>query len=438
MAGLKIQLKNIKAINNADIELADITVLAGVNASGKSTIAKYVHALLVANHKFDEFSNLFALHESGFDVLLPPLVDILTVFRRNKSCEKAIKSFVAIFKEMGMLRPESVSVMIADMKSALRDEMVSKRIAEDARILSNLNRVLKKEFKTFDDLLNFFEMKEGDYKRSLKKIKDPSYKFPYYSLCLDLLAAEGRKVFVDKEASVKITDDGVMICDSKASVDVRHPLYSPYRSIYIADPSSSRPKRDGDWVEIGKTSYRIAKDNEISLISREKQWKSILAKTWAGHFEESKASNAHDEGWVFVQKGVDHPIRFAECAEGIKSLSGLDFIDKLNLLDSGTLLIVDEPEVHLHPQWIVEYARMIISMVKEQHVRVLLTTHSPYLVRALRNLSVGELDEGQLCFYVAEKTGRQERFDYRKLGTNIAPIFKIFNVALEEIAYVQE
>ena len=100
-------------------------------------------------------------------------------------------------------------------------------------------------------------------------------------------------------------------------------------------------------------------------------------------------------------------------------------------------MIIDEPEAHLHPQWIVEYAKILVRLVKEIKVRLLITTHSPYMVRALRNVSESELSQSKINFYLSEYD-KDYQFTYRSTGTDISPIFKVFNVALDEIASYQE
>ena len=47
------------------------------------------------------------------------------------------------------------------------------------------------------------------------------------------------------------------------------------------------------------------------------------------------------------------------------------------------LLILDEPESHLHPSWINQLAEVIVLLVKECNMTVLLTTHSPNFLLAV-------------------------------------------------------
>jgi predicted ATPase len=59
---------------------------------------------------------------------------------------------------------------------------------------------------------------------------------------------------------------------------------------------------------------------------------------------------------------------------------------KSGLIDERSLLILDEPEVHLHPKWQIKYAELIIELVKN-NITILVTSHSPYMIEALQKYS---------------------------------------------------
>ena len=57
---LTLRVNDSKAIKSAEIKLADVTVLAGVNASGKSTLARMFHQLI----NLSAFYPLYAKREA--------------------------------------------------------------------------------------------------------------------------------------------------------------------------------------------------------------------------------------------------------------------------------------------------------------------------------------------------------------------------------------
>lgn len=59
--------------------------------------------------------------------------------------------------------------------------------------------------------------------------------------------------------------------------------------------------------------------------------------------------------------------------------------------------------MHLHPKWQLEYAKLLVNMVKEYGMQVLLTTHSAVFVETLE--FVGKEKLGEKCkFYLSERT----------------------------------
>ncbi|USS86946.1 ATP-binding protein [Fructilactobacillus cliffordii] len=47
-------------------------------------------------------------------------------------------------------------------------------------------------------------------------------------------------------------------------------------------------------------------------------------------------------------------------------------------------MILDEPEINLHPKWQIIFAEIIVLIQKEFKMHVICTTHSPYFLQALQ------------------------------------------------------
>lgn len=102
-------------------------------------------------------------------------------------------------------------------------------------------------------------------------------------------------------------------------------------------------------------------------------------------------------------------------------------------LRKDTLLIIDEPEAHLHPQWIVEYARMVILLNKKLGVKFFIASHNPDMVSAIKYIAQKEKVESGLNFYLAEKVENSYVYNYKPLKTEIEDIFSSSNIAIERI-----
>ena len=88
-------------------------------------------------------------------------------------------------------------------------------------------------------------------------------------------------------------------------------------------------------------------------------------------------------------------------ATGLKSFGILQLLSKNGYLKKDNILILDEPEVHLHPKWQLEMAKVIVELVQSD-VKVLVTSHSPYMIEALKRYSDKEEQEEKTNFYLAE------------------------------------
>ncbi len=76
-------------------------------------------------------------------------------------------------------------------------------------------------------------------------------------------------------------------------------------------------------------------------------------------------------------------------------------------IDENGIVILDEPEIHLHPEWQLKFAEIIVLLQIEFGVHVLLNTHSPYFLNAIE-VYTNEYGIGDKCrYYLAEeKDGR--------------------------------
>ncbi len=57
-------------------------------------------------------------------------------------------------------------------------------------------------------------------------------------------------------------------------------------------------------------------------------------------------------------------------------------IKKWKINDNG-VVILDEPDTFLHPEWQLKFAEVIVLIQKEFGVNILLNTHSPYFLNAI-------------------------------------------------------
>lgn len=90
----------------------------------------------------------------------------------------------------------------------------------------------------------------------------------------------------------------------------------------------------------------------------------------------------------------------------VKELTGLVLYFRY-LIDKGDILIIDEPEMNLHPEAQAKLLE-IITIAVNKGVKVILTTHSPYIVDHVINLMEG--------YYIKDKIEENNLDKYLFLG----------------------
>ncbi len=98
------------------------------------------------------------------------------------------------------------------------------------------------------------------------------------------------------------------------------------------------------------------------------------------------------------QNGI---FQVSNMASGIKYFGLLQKLAENARLNKGNLLIIDEPENHLHPEWQLQFARLIVNLIKNYEVKVLINSHSPYMIEALKVYS-DKVIRQQTNFYYNE------------------------------------
>ena len=106
-----------------------------------------------------------------------------------------------------------------------------------------------------------------------------------------------------------------------------------------------------------------------------------------------------EENGRFIFEKKDKNIELSNVAMGIKYFGILQVLSNSNYLYKGQILILDEPEVHLHPDWQLKLAKVIVDLVS-QGVKILINSHSPYMIEALQRY--GQRANIPLDFYLAD------------------------------------
>ena len=126
-------------------------------------------------------------------------------------------------------------------------------------------------------------------------------------------------------------------------------------------------------------------------------------------------------------KENNHNIDMINVASGYKLLSVLQTLYTKDYLDYNTILLLDEPEVHMHPELMLDFAEFLLKLINENLVKIVITTHSPLLIEALKyqQIKITKYDNDLIRYYeLSGKIGENKAHD----KTNrIEDIYERFN-----------
>jgi len=72
------------------------------------------------------------------------------------------------------------------------------------------------------------------------------------------------------------------------------------------------------------------------------------------------------------------------------------------ILEENGIIVLDEPEVHLHPEWQIKFAEIIVLLQKAYGLNVILTTHSMDFLSAIDYFSQKNGIEEVCSYYLTE------------------------------------
>lgn len=425
---IRVIAENFRAINHADIIINGITVVAGENGSGKSSISKLLYFLYrtVADYErivsrelrkslmdVSRFLEIVAQESRYYDKGLDFRGEVMDLRRTLPNAE-------ALTEEMNkwIELVAKIETFLASVDGANNHEYLANRNS------GRFRHILK-------DLLNT-DNKEENFTQSFAKVKsliEENFKKAIDTVELrptSLFIEELHRVFSDEtlpgKFEVQEYGDLIVALDKK---NLSIP-YSIQNAIYLDTPMMlhSESSNNIHWDDLEELLQKktTGRHSIADLINREIIQGDVYSEESLYSTDDFKFKR--NDGEVFDLLNV---------ATGIKSFSILQILLKNGTITDKTLLILDEPESNLHPQWIIEYARIIVLLNKQLGIKFFLATHNPDMVSAIRYISEKEGILEGVNFYLAEKVKDTFKYNYTFLEKEIDPIFASFNIALERI-----
>lgn len=378
---MKLILENIGMLQHAEITLHKLCVIAGENDNGKSTVGKIVFCLVKAINRYREDlqeSKEFWVEEKKEeiyfrlrDALRPTGPEVLDVLRG--------------------LRMSSRQRLTAEEQLAAIDESIQRVLA-----FADFSPEEKQEVLALRDDIQATLDQPENIKQSIENALNKVFASEFDASLLLQGATQGRIQLMENDLTlmdIVVTNGDVRLAGGVEPMALKDATFidSPLilnnhdvlaRSQTLLDMDQRRSSRLGQPYTTLHTKDLFDKLRTpvlpFDLFGKDK---ADLAHEIQNIIDGEIAYDRNDRDFVFRRRGASVSIK--NTASGIKVFGLLQILVTNEFVAKNTVLIFDEPENHLHPKWQLKLAQLLLKLV-ENGVYVLVSSHSPYLIEALK------------------------------------------------------
>ncbi len=384
---MKVNFKELGYVKNVELDLnKDLIILCGPNNTGKTYVAYAIYGLMKFRSELpksrkvaDEIKNLMEKGQIELDI-----IDLLTensASYLNAIGKSYIKQIPKVFaSDEATFSKTEIKIELGEI-SDLSTKILAEKISQEIGIRNSVSVKIVKEVNSSTItcilieneniantnkhevpttiLLDFIA--DRIFSILIDFIFPKTYIAPAERIAINIFSKElslKRNVLVDKLLELKDVgkdDDPFDLIKRRAT---RYP--SPVRdSLEISEDLNNFEKNNSEFEHFADEIEKEILKGQV-----------LISKEGDVQFKPDKA------------KSLKLPIHLT--ASVVKSLSNLVIYFR-HLATKGDFIIIDEPELNLHPDNQVIIARIIAKIVNNGF-KVLISTHSDYIIRELNNL----------------------------------------------------
>lgn len=388
---MRIRVNNIGIIKDANIEINGITVLAGKNGTGKSTIGKCLYSMFNSLYRIDD--KIIEIKKEKVDKLI----------------SKALFENVGMSSKDRMFYRKKIRLLVSDifdlenMKNTIEDyDHISDIVYESFLDMFLENETIEElisEVKTVFDYTDNSIIQEV-IRRYFSRIFNDQIN------CLSNPNEMAKVEFVlkDEHISASFVDDNCT--EAIAPIMITHEallIDDPFMIEYYDSLINSRIGfiRNSINTSLSESDNFANEEQDVidSIEFQEKLEKifKILNKNIPGELKETES------GLTLAVDEYEEPIKIENLSAGLKSFAIIKLIIEKRMLKNKDILILDEPEIHLHPEWQLDYAELLVLLQKQFELSLILTTHSSEFLQAIDYFSK-KYKVADVCkYYLAKK-----------------------------------
>lgn len=405
---MELYLKNIGKISESLIEINGITVITGNNNTGKSTVGKTL---------FTIFESLYDIERKVLDEKIDFIKDKILlidnflsddVYINKRYIDSIIDNIISNYEYLNTNTYEFKKYVLEPLYNLYCNDIDSKKNDRTKDLI----------YKLLEDL---YVPNEDIIKRILQKNLNNIFNQQVTSVLCEAFSEIKLKL---KNEHILINLDGnsnILKFENKTAVITD--------AIYIDNPlildQFNQESKENISLNYNKSLLQklffTKQNNIIDELSIENKLKSIYKKI--NLICSGKIIGDEIKGFNYTLENTEKTINVKNLSIGIKTFAILKMLLENGALKYNGIIILDEPEIHLHPEWQLLFAEIIVLLNKEFNMHILLTTHSPYFLNAIEVYSKKYKLENQTKYYLASnnKNGTSRIKD---VSNNIEEIYK--------------
>lgn len=394
---MQLKVSDVGRIKNATLDIDGITVIAGENNAGKSTMGKLVFAVFNSMNNMDEkiaqerrnrICNIIKMSLQGR--ILQKTANFTE--RRRRISMLAGKWSDGIMEQLGNETPINIEEFLRD---SIRELQVFENTEDKEEFCKECADRVEALLGVADKTV-MTEVITRVFGRVFEQQMSP--------LSAEEIESKVEVVIKDKKLSYSFRENACISWNSE--INILH------RAFYIDNPFVIDEMSNYYGVEKITESYLLKylcneKEDIFDGIFDAVMAKDKLNEIYGilGEVIEGDIEEGQDGEYCFKSSKYTKPLNVKNLSTGMKSFALIKKLLENGSIKEKDVLILDEPEIHLHPEWQLLYAKLIVLLQKEFDLSMIITTHSPYFLDAIDVFSVKYNTSHRTHYYLAENEG---------------------------------
>lgn len=482
MNKLIINLNDYKSINRANIEINKLNVVSGVNGSGKSTLSRIFYSFLKGNSTKRRdylFERMVFEFNEIIDLLNEDFVDydFPEAFKVTDTEDVILEKYGALYN-ITERHEKLCKTKEEELDKKLSEEFESHIKQLESEGLINIDEIEFTDDDVTSKLLDVAELVPDWSERFmpvLEKIFDLDHQKSYYQTTITvhgmcILFAQSLKILLDEDSfevsrecvqsllikeehgligkktlgfEMMLSDnsktnayeyffnngfiDNVYYFDNVSMFDLFNILNLNSKRKMIINNTNilSHTKELLDELSENKDNGKYEELYEIKDILE--KIKSIIGGSYSNMifpiFHTNKIDNsAFSEHFPREKRVVTTT---TDTPSGIKQIGIIQLLLLNNKLHEGDYLIIDEPEVNLHPEWQFKFAEILVLLAKELDITIYINSHSPLFIESMDAFCEFYDMQDDINYYLTEPSEDEGKYNFVKINSD--EIFKVYD-----------